>query len=273
MKKRIISAAVALPIVLVLLWLGGYYTMLLIMAVAVMANLEYGKLCKRKGMEHSDAAAIAFSLMYIADAGLTGGDYALPVTAGLIAFAVSLPVLKGNPEGSIPRSATTVFAPLYFGWTLSHAIMLRAAFEGLNGFIFALSILAMVWLHDTAALLVGMASGGRTKLAPRISPKKSVEGSIGGLMMLIILIYFVYPRMSVAGMLPEISLMQQIILVIVAALCCNYGDLGESALKRDIGVKDSGKFLPGHGGFMDRIDSLLLFVPAAYWLFKAFLGW
>lgn len=273
MLKRIISAAVALPIVLVLLWLGGYYTMFLIMAVAVMANLEYGRLCRRKGLEHTDAAAIAFSLLYIADAGLTGSAYALPITALLIALAVSIPVLRGNPVGSIPSSAATVFAPLYFGWTLSHAILLRSVYDGINGFIFVLAILAIVWLHDTAALLVGIASGGRTKLAPLISPKKSLEGSIGGLLMLIALIFFAYPRASYAGLLPEITFVQQAVLVIVAALCCNYGDLGESALKRDIGVKDSGKFLPGHGGFMDRIDSLLLFVPAAYWLFKAFFGW
>ncbi|MBP7110856.1 MAG: phosphatidate cytidylyltransferase [Firmicutes bacterium] len=273
MLKRIVSAAVALPIVLILLWLGGYYTMGLIMAVAVMANLEYGRLCRRKGVEHLDAVAILFSLLYIADAGFTGSEYALPITALLIAIAVSMPVLKGNPIGSIPSSAAAVFAPLYFGWTLSHAILLRSAYDGINGFLLVLAILAIVWLHDTAALLVGMASGGRTKLAPLVSPKKSLEGSIGGLLMLIALIFFAYPIAADAGMLPGINFAQKAVLVIIAALCCNYGDLGESALKRDIGVKDSGKFLPGHGGFMDRIDSLLLFVPAAYWLFKHFLGW
>ncbi|HPU96301.1 MAG TPA: phosphatidate cytidylyltransferase, partial [Bacillota bacterium] len=191
----------------------------------------------------------------------------------VLVVAVSLPVLKGDPDGALSKTAGMLFAPLYFGWTLSHAILLRATDVGSGGFILTLSVLGIVWVHDTMALLAGMASGGKTKLAPMISPKKSLEGSIGGALSMIAVMFLVYPLLSSRGYVPEIGPWQKAAFIVAAIICCNYGDLAESALKRDGGVKDSGKFLPGHGGFMDRIDSLLLFVPVSYWLFKLFLGW
>lgn len=273
MRKRIISALIALPIVLFLLWMGGYFTLLLIAVVVVMANLEYYKLTMGKGIAHCPAIAIGMSLVYLLDAFYYSGRYALPLTAMLLALSLIRPVLRGEPAGSVAGTASTTFAALYFGWSLSHAILLRSSSPGLEGFVLVLSLLGLVWLHDTAALMFGIALKGRTKIAPKISPKKSLEGSIGGFLTLIALMFLIYPQLSSRGLLPEIDLIAKIILIVVAVICCNYGDLGESALKRDTGVKDSGVFLPGHGGFMDRIDSLLLFVPASYWLFKLFLGW
>lgn len=273
MLDRIKSALLAIPPVLLLLWLGGPYLLVLITFVVVMANVEYGRLASAKGILHNTWLSTAISILYLVDAAIFNGTYALPITGIALIVAVSLPVLNGDPSGALQRTSGMLFAPLYFGWTLSHAILLRATDGGIKGFILTLAVLGIVWIHDTMALLAGIASGGRTKLAPKISPKKSLEGSIGGALSMVAVMYLVYPLLSSRGYLPEIGGWQKAAFVLFEIICCNYGDLAESALKRDGGVKDSGRFLPGHGGFMDRIDSLLLFVPAAYWLFKIFLGW
>lgn len=268
MLKRTVSALIALPGVIFLLWLGGIWTALLIAAVSVMANLEYSRMARDKGMAHCPIIAIGISVAYISDAYFNSGAYASFITVILLVLAMMRPVLLGEPKGSLAGTASTTFSPLYLGWSLSHAVLLRASSDGASGFALVLSLLGLVWLHDTAALIFGIATGGRHKLAPAISPKKSLEGSIGGLITLIALVAFAYPPLEAVGLLPQIGLMGKVLLVVSCAICCNYGDLGESALKRDDGLKDSGTFLPGHGGYLDRIDSLLLFVPVSFWLLR-----
>lgn len=273
MLKRIKSAILALPVVIAMLWLGGAYLVALIGIVAVMASIEYAKLVRTRGLGNDVLISSLFSFLYVADAFIFGGANAMPLTMVLLIACLTLPVLEGSPEGAIAGTAGTLFPSIYFGWTLSHAVLLRESLPGKEGFYLTILVLALVWIHDTAALLAGLATGGSIKLAPKVSPKKSLQGSIGGFISLVAIMMVAYPALSSKQMLPELSLPQRWILIFAASFCCNYGDLAESALKRDGGVKDSGRFLPGHGGFMDRTDSLLMFVPVSYWLFKTFLGW
>lgn len=268
MLKRTVSALIALPAVIFLLWLGGAWTALLVLAVSVMANLEYSRMARDKGMAHCPVIAIGISVAYIADAYFTEGSYASFITVVLLVLAMMRPVILGEPKGALAGTASTTFSPLYLGWSLSHAILLRGSSDGAGGFFLVLSLLGLVWMHDTAALCFGIATGGRHKIAPNISPKKSLEGSLGGFLTLIALVMFAYPVFEARGLLPHIGDAGKALLVISCAICCNYGDLGESALKRDDGLKDSGTFLPGHGGYLDRIDSLLLFVPVSFWLLR-----
>ena len=127
-----------------------------------------------------------------------------------------------------------------------------------------LAIFIFIWVNDTGAYLVG-SRWGKRRLAPNISPKKSVEGSIGGL--LLVLLSAVVLRLL---LFPELSWLRILLIATVVAVFGTIGDLFESSLKRQAGVKDSGKLIPGHGGILDRIDSLLLAVPAVY-LLLAFL--
>ncbi len=127
-----------------------------------------------------------------------------------------------------------------------------------------LAIFIFIWVNDTGAYLVG-SRWGKRRLAPSISPKKSVEGSIGGL--LLVLLSAVILRLL---LFPELSWLRILLIATVVAVFGTIGDLFESSLKRQAGVKDSGKLIPGHGGILDRIDSLLLAVPAVY-LLLAFL--
>ena len=132
-----------------------------------------------------------------------------------------------------------------------------------NGLLL-LAIFIFIWVNDTGAYLVG-SRWGKRRLAPSISPKKSVEGSIGGL--LLVLLSAVVLRLL---LFPELSWLSILLIAAVVAIFGTIGDLFESSLKRQAGVKDSGKLIPGHGGILDRIDSLLLAVPAVYLLLAIF---
>jgi CDP-diglyceride synthetase len=157
----------------------------------------------------------------------------------------------------------SLIAQIYIAIPLALAIRLTLVslpflpIRGYNGLIL-LVIFIFIWVNDTGAYLVG-SRWGKTPLAPRISPKKTVEGSVGGL--ILVLLSAVIIRLL---LLPEIGWWTILLMGAIVAIFGTIGDLFESSLKRRAGVKDSGKLIPGHGGILDRIDSMLLAVPAVY---------
>ena len=126
-----------------------------------------------------------------------------------------------------------------------------------------MGIFILVWVNDTFAYLVGRTLG-RTKLYPAVSPKKTIEGSVGGLIFALLAAYFL------AGYEPRLTLFQWMILATVLVVAGGLGDLLESKFKRLAGVKDSGAILPGHGGIWDRLDSLVFAAPFAYLVLNIF---
>ena len=172
-------------------------------------------------------------------------------------------------EAMLPSLGNSLIGQLYIAVPLALAIRLTlvadpfSSMTQYNGLLL-LAIFIFIWVNDTGAYLVG-SRWGKRRLAPNISPKKSVEGSIGGL--LLVLLSAVILRLL---LFPELSWLSLLLIAAVVAIFGTIGDLFESSLKRQAGVKDSGKLIPGHGGILDRIDSLLLAVPAVY-LLLAFL--
>lgn len=172
-------------------------------------------------------------------------------------------------EAMLPSLGNSLIGQLYIAVPLALAIRLTlvadpfSSMTQYNGLLL-LAIFIFIWVNDTGAYLVG-SRWGKRRLAPNISPKKSVEGSIGGL--LLVLLSAVILRLL---LFPELSWLSILLIAAVVAIFGTIGDLFESSLKRQAGVKDSGKLIPGHGGILDRIDSLLLAVPAVY-LLLAFL--
>ncbi|MDY3111230.1 MAG: phosphatidate cytidylyltransferase [Porphyromonas sp.] len=168
-------------------------------------------------------------------------------------------------QAMLPSLGNSLIGQLYIAVPLALAIRLTldptpsSSMTQFNGLLL-LAIFIFIWANDTGAYLVG-SRWGRTPLAPSISPKKSVEGSIGGL--LLVLLSAVVLRLL---LFPELSWLSILLIAAVVAIFGTIGDLFESSLKRQAGVKDSGKLIPGHGGILDRIDSLLLAVPAVYLL-------
>ena len=172
-------------------------------------------------------------------------------------------------QAMLPSLGNSVIGQLYIAVPLALTIRLTLVVDPFSSMtqyngLLLLAIFIFIWVNDTGAYLVG-SRWGKRRLAPRISPKKSVEGSIGGL--LLVLLSAVILRLL---LFPELSWLRILLIAAVVAIFGTIGDLFESSLKRRAGVKDSGKLIPGHGGILDRIDSLLLAVPAVY-LLLAFL--
>jgi phosphatidate cytidylyltransferase len=188
------------------------------------------------------------------------------VPAGLLVAVVavlSIPVLLDVPlVDSLRDAALVVTGMLYVGLTLSYLVVVRLLPDGASLLFF---LLLVTWAADTAAYYVGTLYG-RRKLAPRISPKKTVEGLAGGVIGATIV-----ACVARWTFLPEFSLVDTLVLALLLTAAGLWGDLVESAIKRSANVKDSGGLLPGHGGMLDRLDSLLFTAPAFYY-YVTFMG-
>jgi phosphatidate cytidylyltransferase len=265
--KRILTAAVLIPLVLVLVFLGPKWLVTLAVAgVAALAAWEYLGLAEQSGIKPPRVAVLA------AVALLFFGNYQYPdQTASIFGF-VSLGLLVYcaffKPiEQVMADAAVSVFCLLYVGLTLLAVPALR---EEPNGPSLVAFLLLVVWAGDIAALYIGRA-WGRHKLAPTISPNKTWEGALGS----------VAGSLLAAGGLLELAdwlaqwnsaklsypeaVWYWLVLAVVVNVAAQLGDLAESALKRSVGVKDSGSLLPGHGGVLDRIDALLLAAPVLWY--------
>ena len=156
-----------------------------------------------------------------------------------------------------------VFVLVFPVWALTHAVLFLGSSHGLLALLY---LLLVIWVCDTAAYLFGSAFGKR-KLAPAISPNKSVEGFLAGLVSSLLVSMAFYSLSSLDWSLSFIASAGLII-----AFAGQLGDLAESLLKRGASVKDSGSLIPGHGGMLDRIDSLLFAIPVFYYLLQFFRG-
>jgi phosphatidate cytidylyltransferase len=178
------------------------------------------------------------------------------VFVALLVIPASYVLMRGNLDDALPSSAIAVLATLYVGMLGGSMFRLRNDFA--VGWKLVFFLLLVVWLGDAGAYYVGK-SLGRRKLSPRISPKKTVEGLIGGIAASIItalVIHFTFFK--------ELPLIHTIIAGVILSIAGVIGDLAESMWKRSAAVKDSGTLIPGHGGFLDRFDSIFFTAPILY---------
>lgn len=270
--KRVITALVLIPIVLVLVFLPPAWQPLFTAAtaiVAAMAGWEYMGLAQHTGARPPRIAVfVAILLLFAAWFQWQDPDQFLPAY-GILCLALLIYCTFASPIERVLADATSaIFCLFYCGVTL---IALPALRLQPNGPALVLFLLCTVWAGDIAALYAGKAFG-KHKLAPTISPKKTWEGSIAsvagsvivaaGLLELAdLLAHWNYAALSYSED-PWGYWLAVAVLINVAA---QVGDLAESALKRSAGVKDSGNLLPGHGGILDRIDALLLAAPVLWY--------
>jgi len=197
---------------------------------------------------------------------IVGPHHPALVQTGLLVAVIavlSIPLLIEVPLlDSLKQEAIVLTGMLYVGLTLSYLVLIRLLPEGESLVFF---LLLVTWAADTAAYYVGTLYGQRA-LAPRISPKKTVEGLAGGVIGATIVAF-----VARWTFVPEFSNLDTLVLALCLTLAGLWGDLVESAIKRGIGVKDSGDLLPGHGGMLDRLDSLLFTAPAFYY-YVTFMG-
>ena len=166
--------------------------------------------------------------------------------------------------------SVTIFGVFYVAWLGSHLILLRELphLKGLDyslGFSFVIVVFVLTWCYDTGAYAIGRLFG-RHKIFPRISPGKTLEGVFGGICFSIAGILIT--RLIVADYL---TLLQAVALAVIASVIGQLGDLVESMIKRDVKIKDSSAAIPGHGGVLDRFDSLLFTSPLIYYFFMYFI--
>ena len=255
---RLISGAVLLIAVIAALWfLPPIYLLAIAVLVALLAFREYLDIAARAGARvPPPAGAVAVALVCVA-VGMPGlpVEVALAgVVLGLSALALSSASTAAASGGALQSAAIAVFAPLYIGLPLG----LLAATRWNLGREAALLLIVTVAISDSLQYYSGR-TFGRHLLAPVVSPKKTIEGAVGG---------FVGATLSLAIIgywwLPQMGLPARIILGLAVAAVGIVGDLFESLLKRSVDMKDASTIIPGHGGVLDRIDALLFAAPVYY---------
>lgn len=257
LRQRLLSAAVFIPILLVIIWFGPLWLFsLLIAAVALLGAIEFYRLATHGGWQPSVVLGVAFTLFLIADA-----YFAEPrATEILIPAAVALPLLwlllRSRGEKTLANWLWTVGGIFYIGWMLGHFIPLRELEQGRDWVILALFT---TFAADSGAYLIGRA-WGRHLMVPKISPGKTWEGTFAGI---IAGIAAAVALNAILGL--PVSYWQVSILGFLIAAVAFAGDLVESMLKRSTGVKDSGRLVPGHGGILDRLDSVVFTVVLVYY--------
>jgi phosphatidate cytidylyltransferase len=246
--KRILTAAALIPIAAyAVLWAGPWVFLVILAAVACLCYREYDTIAAGFGFGAPGPLGYALGLWLL----WWQGDAALPLTiAALVALGWGL---RANPRESLPRAALLVAGVLYIFGDWRSAVLLRQ--RSPHWLMYGL---VLNWVGDIGAYYVGRRFG-RHRMAPRVSPNKSWEGAVAS----------VVTSILVAGgyllwTVPGLPWWHAALLTVAANAAGQLGDLAESAMKRGAGVKDSGAILPGHGGFLDRVDSTLFALPVIY---------
>ena len=255
---RTTSGAIYAILTLVCLFVGPITTTVLIAAEAWLCCSEFFRICRMGGRMPNETIGLAAALFF-PPAAWWGGLLALTLMIFVLLMACACWYVF-TPRANVADVAVTAFGPLYTSLAFSSIVLVRSHDAGLTGALITLAIMFSIWGNDAMAYFVGSAIGSH-KLAPRISPSKSVEGFFGGIAGSVI----VWVVMAVF-LVPTLDVPLSIACGVVVGFAAVIGDLFESRLKRGVGVKDSGNLIPGHGGLLDRSDSMLFGGMAAYFL-------
>lgn len=286
LAKRVAVALVGIPFILTFVYLGGWYFGGLLALIAALGALEFFRLARQKDIAPFDyLGATAAALIVLVAAGWNATEAQSILWNGTVALIIIVGTLaiwqRGVERRPLSTIAVTVAGALFVGGTLAYAVWLRELPErstalalprldlsvAWRGTVLVLFPLVITWINDSLAFFVGRAIG-RNKLIPRVSPGKTVEGAIagvvGGVAVSVALgVLLIGPATGIDAAVAVWALVGALV-----AAAAQLGDLMESLLKREAGVKDSGALLPGHGGVLDRFDALFFAIPISYWLLR-----
>ncbi len=260
LAKRVASAFILIPIIVLLVYLGSWPLFIALALAGLVACYEFLDLLKRMGANPTVPVSLLFLLLFLADGFWPTWNILHWTVWPAMALLLTVQVFNRNRPGSVHGWTGALAGALYIGLSLSFFLRMRALDRG---DLRVLIILGGTWISDSGAYFVGRAYGKR-RLAPKISPNKTWEGVWGGIATGV-------PSVWLASwLLLGLDHWQGIVLGVVLVAAATVGDLAESVIKRQVGVKDSSDLIPGHGGMLDRIDSLLFVAPALYYCMVLF---
>lgn len=269
--KRLAVVVFAIPLSVWLIYQGGLPLIVVIITLSSITIWEYYKLLEKKSAEPLITLGVIAHIFILSGMYYSTVSGIYEVSFVTIAFFTLLILSFGiwkKSESSLLSSSATLSGILYITMSFGFLIYLREIeHQGMFFYLFkstkinagaglVMTIFISIWICDTVAYLSGMAFG-RHKLIPSVSPKKTWEGAIGGFIGAVLAFYF-----SAIWLAPGFNVFHSIICGIIVGTIGQIGDLAESKLKRDAGVKDSSNIIPGHGGLLDRFDSILFVFPA-----------
>lgn len=265
--KRILTAIVGIPITIYIIHFGGWLFALSVIVLAITAWHEFGLMLRKINLEIGMLGGAAATLLLLLCAWHGNAEETIMAIWIILLWSMLRTLRLWHSNQSFVPATFSLLGVIYIGVSFLHLILLRQTeiasliktiFGEMSfGEIYLWVAFLATWASDTFAYFFGTAFG-KHKLAPTISPHKSIEGVLGGLIGAILSIV-------IFGYYTEIPLVHRIAAGALVGLIAPIGDLAESALKRFCGVKDSGTLLPGHGGVLDRFDSIMFSVPIIYY--------
>jgi len=256
--SRVVVAVVGLPVVLGIVYLGGWWLFGLTAIAAVLALHEYSLMIR--SLRPLILAAMAGSLASLLGAQLGGLEWIVAGFLATIPLAFFLHWIASTRQSATVAISSTVLGAAWIGLGLAHLLLLRAI--PFNGRLAIFTVLLAIFAGDIAAFFAGRLLG-RHRMAPAISPGKTWEGFVAGTAATVFVAFVALYKQD------YVSIGDSLILGAVIAVAGPVGDLFESALKRDMQVKDSGRILGGHGGVLDRLDAPLFAAVASYYVLRA----
>lgn len=284
MLYRILTALVGIPLAFVLVfWPGGIPFAAAMGVISILGVMEFYKGVRKIGARPVEWAGLLAVLFFVFSAttfrytnGTTVGAIFPTVLTLLLILSFSVEMVR-RERAPILNVGSTVFGSIYVGWLMSHLVVLRGVHLGVSesellhwnplrdpGACLVMLTFLGTWACDTGAYFIGR-SFGKTRLAPRLSPNKTWEGAAGGFASSIVVTL-------IAGYIIHLPPVHSLALGALFGLLTQLGDLSESSIKRELDIKDFGTLVPGHGGILDRFDSILFTGPVAYYYAVLFLN-
>jgi phosphatidate cytidylyltransferase len=268
--KRVIISVIFVPCIVIIARRGGVYFLILVTILILAGLWEFFRMVEAKGLKPYIFIGISGGTLLPLSIFFFNGRYTNFLLVVIFLAIMISELVRGKKGFALYHISITLFGILYVGWMGSFLVRLRELpilinLDYKSGFLFVIMVFILTWCYDTGAYTFGMIAG-KHKLFPSISPGKTVEGAIGGVLLSIIGI--LVAREYIFSFL---NIWEAVGLAIAASVFGQLGDLVESMIKRDVRIKDSSNTIPGHGGVLDRFDSILFNAPVIYYILKYFI--
>ncbi len=266
LTARLLTAAVGIPVTIICALVGGIPFLLAMNFVIGFGLFEFYRMVESKGIRPYKTVGVVAGLIVSWYVYFQGGVFSGLFITLVLVWVMVLELFRRDGELAVFHISSTILGVFYVAWLGSHVILLRKLGEvhpeGDLGGLFVILAFALAWGTDTGGYLFGSAIGKR-KLMPRVSPEKTVEGALCAAATC-----FVIAIVSKYTYAEFLSLRDALILGVVSPAMAILGDLVESLMKRDVAVKETSRALPGHGGMLDRFDSVLFVAPLVYYYLR-----